>query len=266
MPGMGAIWGISVDSSNTEARQMARRSIPTDVQERILLQSRRRCCICFGLNRDALLKQGQIAHLDRDASNNAEDNLTFLCLAHHDMYDSPTSQSKNFTSKEVKSYRDELISFLNEELSRQISLTYEQGTADPIDGTYIRTGTIDSAELRILRLASRRFTYHVSGFAVWGDTSGWGQNTGELEFSGDLSNGRIVYIADVPWRAAEPPARRQHRITLVFRGDRLLVMEENGLGMHGMNVTFEGEYRKVSYVSPLLARKSLNRRLGLLDC
>src|SRR4051812_6015774 len=87
---------------------MARKPIPTDVQAAVLIKARRRCCICYGLYRDIAIKQGQIAHLDQDASNAAEDNLAFLCLAHHDEYDSTTRQSKNLTQAEVKAYRDEL--------------------------------------------------------------------------------------------------------------------------------------------------------------
>ncbi len=74
----------------------------------VLVLSRRRCCICFGLHRDVSIKQGQIAHLDQNPSNAAPDNLAFLCLSHHDQYDSKTSQSKNFTVSEVKLYRHEL--------------------------------------------------------------------------------------------------------------------------------------------------------------
>jgi hypothetical protein len=60
------------------------------------------------LHRDLAVKAGQIAHLDGDNSNSAADNLAFLCFEHHDQYDSKTSQSKNFTIKEVMAYRDEL--------------------------------------------------------------------------------------------------------------------------------------------------------------
>lgn len=87
---------------------MTRKPINKDIEAAILVESRRRCCICFGLNSDLNLKAGQIAHLDKDNSNNNYDNLAFLCLAHHDQYDSVTSQSKNFTIKEVKKYRDDL--------------------------------------------------------------------------------------------------------------------------------------------------------------
>lgn len=87
---------------------MARKPVPGDVQATVLIKARRRCCICYGLHRDIAIKQGQIAHLDQDASNAAEDNLAFLCLAHHDEYDSTTRQSKNLTQAEVKAYREEL--------------------------------------------------------------------------------------------------------------------------------------------------------------
>lgn len=74
----------------------------------VLTRSRRRCCICFGLHRDVEVKAGQIAHLNGDRSNSTIDNLAFLCLVHHDQYDSRTSQSKNLTVEEVRAYRTEL--------------------------------------------------------------------------------------------------------------------------------------------------------------
>jgi predicted transcriptional regulator len=88
---------------------MAKRKRPNQVTEtEVLTRSRRRCCICFGLSRDVEIKAGQIAHLDGNNSNNEADNLAFLCFEHHDQYDSTTSQSKNFTIREVKRYKEEL--------------------------------------------------------------------------------------------------------------------------------------------------------------
>lgn len=87
---------------------MVRKKIPDNIQKEVLVTSRRRCCICYGLNRDISIKKGQIAHLDGDNNNNKFDNLAFLCFDHHDEYDGKTSQSKNFTIKEVKKYRAEL--------------------------------------------------------------------------------------------------------------------------------------------------------------
>lgn len=89
-----------------------RRKIPEDVVTEVLTRSRRRCCLCYGLKRDSEIKQGQIAHLDQDNTNNRPDNLAFLCLVHHDQYDGRTSQSKGFTADEAKAYRDELYSHL----------------------------------------------------------------------------------------------------------------------------------------------------------
>jgi hypothetical protein len=78
----------------------------------VLAASRRRCCWCFALQRDDAQKRGQLAHLDRDPSNNSPDNLAFFCLEHHDQYDSRTSQSKGLTIDEAKRYRAELLAFV----------------------------------------------------------------------------------------------------------------------------------------------------------
>jgi hypothetical protein len=82
--------------------------IPPEVETAVLTKSARRCCLCYGLKGDSAIKKGQIAHLDRDKTNNNPDNLAFLCFDHHDGYDSKTSQSKNVTIKEAKHYRKKL--------------------------------------------------------------------------------------------------------------------------------------------------------------
>lgn len=89
-----------------------KKKIQQEVVADITTASRRRCCICFGLNQDNAEKKGQIAHLDQDASNNSPDNLAFLCLDHHDQYDSRPSQAKGLTIEEVKRYRTELLAFV----------------------------------------------------------------------------------------------------------------------------------------------------------
>jgi hypothetical protein len=81
-----------------------RRRIP-DAEVETLKRSGRRCCICFGLYGDLEIKRGQIAHLDRNPMDSSVDNLMFLCLEHHDQYDTRTSQSKGWTAKEAKYYR-----------------------------------------------------------------------------------------------------------------------------------------------------------------
>jgi hypothetical protein len=71
----------------------------------VLEKSGRRCCLYYGLYGDLEVKRGQIAHLDHNYQNNNIDNLAFLCLKHHDEYDSRTSQSKGWTITEAKRYR-----------------------------------------------------------------------------------------------------------------------------------------------------------------
>lgn len=87
---------------------MTRKAIPDDVQNSVLLKSRRRCCLCFWLSGIDEVVKGQIAHLDQDSSNADENNLVFLCYNHHDEYDGRTSTSKGIREGEVRKWRDEL--------------------------------------------------------------------------------------------------------------------------------------------------------------
>jgi hypothetical protein len=90
----------------------ARTHIPEHIQHRVLDRSRRRCALCVHFDNDWSQKEGQIAHLDRDPSNFAEDNLAFLCLPHHDDYDTKRRQTKNLTIPEAKTARDRLYAFI----------------------------------------------------------------------------------------------------------------------------------------------------------
>lgn len=85
-----------------------RKPIGGNVQSEVLVHSRRRCCLCAYLHGDFREKQGQIAHLDRNSASADLDNLVFLCLNHHDRYDSSTRQSKGLITEEVIRYRAKL--------------------------------------------------------------------------------------------------------------------------------------------------------------
>jgi hypothetical protein len=85
-----------------------RKLLPPETATLILVASRRRCCLCFGLHEDLSVKAGQIAHLNRDPSDSNPDNLAFMCLEHHDWFDSKTSQSKGPTVEEARHYREKL--------------------------------------------------------------------------------------------------------------------------------------------------------------
>ncbi len=80
---------------------VARRRIPESIQVGILIESRRRCAMCFHLHEDLTVKDGQLAHIDRDASNDAEGNVIFLCLIHHNQYDTKSSQAKGWLPAEL---------------------------------------------------------------------------------------------------------------------------------------------------------------------
>jgi hypothetical protein len=107
---------------------MAERKSPTpDVELFVLVASRRRCCICYGLNHDDTQKEGQIAHINRDPSDSTVENLAFMCLEHHNWYDSRTSQSKGPTVAEAKHYRD----LLYKEMSRRDEIEMK-GSDSPV--------------------------------------------------------------------------------------------------------------------------------------
>jgi hypothetical protein len=86
-----------------------RKKIPEAIETEVLLSSARRCALCYGLDGDLGRKKGQIAHIDQDSSNANENNLVYLCMDHHDEYDSTTSQTKNVTSRELTEYKQRLI-------------------------------------------------------------------------------------------------------------------------------------------------------------
>ena len=92
-----------------------RKTTSAKTEIHVLARSRHRCALCFGLCADSAVKQGQVAHIDRNPANLAFNNLVFLCLPHHDQYDSTTSQSKNFGAGEVRQYRGELDVHLRSE-------------------------------------------------------------------------------------------------------------------------------------------------------
>jgi hypothetical protein len=92
-----------------------RKAIGRSTEQEVLVLSKRRCCVCYALNSDAGEKKGQIAHLDSNAARSDFDNLVFLCLDHHDSYDSSSSQAKGLRPGEVREYRQDLYEFNSQE-------------------------------------------------------------------------------------------------------------------------------------------------------
>ena len=169
-----------------------RKAIPHEVQTEVLTSCRRRCAICYGLDRDTTIKQGQIAHLDDDSSNADLDNLVFLCLEHHDEFDSRRRQSKGLTVGEVRRFRDELHASLTAAFRREVNFG-KAGIVPPDDfsGEWLRSGDDedDSAEIEIQLVAPGRLK--ITGGALHGRTREDGPNHGELDFEATLS-GRVA--------------------------------------------------------------------------
>ena len=64
--------------------------------------------MCYGLRGTKEVKDGQIAHLDRDRTNPDVENLAYLCLDCHKMYDTKSNRVQGYTPGEVRYYRDQL--------------------------------------------------------------------------------------------------------------------------------------------------------------
>ena len=107
----------------------SRKRTPPKVETAILIKSARRCPLCFYLHGDLKEKPGQIAHLDQDPSNYAEDNLAFLCMVHHSLYDSKTKQHKNYTVREVKAARSKLYELVGK--GTHLTSTIGAGSGQP---------------------------------------------------------------------------------------------------------------------------------------
>lgn len=86
----------------------SRQQIPKELEAKVLLECARRCALCFQVDLDLGEKEGQIAHVDHNPANNKKENLAYLCLRHHSLYDSTTSQHKNYTPAELKEAREKL--------------------------------------------------------------------------------------------------------------------------------------------------------------
>lgn len=224
---------------------MARKSLTATTEEKVLTKCRRRCAICFGLNRDTHLKSGQIAHLDKDNQNHSEINLCFLCLEHHDEYDSRTSQRKGFTKKEVISYRRELHEAVGKSFAIEVHFgEINPPSRDPYAGNYIRINAgSDSAQIELTPVPDsvENFPrYFASGTALAGNYRDHGPNIGDLSLvvtmdeADELSGlGDVSHDDDI------------HEVRLSFEDGKMTVTEENYRGVYGAGVTFQGVYHKV---------------------
>jgi hypothetical protein len=68
--------------------------------------------MCFGLRGELTVKEGQLAHLDRNPAHSNAENLAFLCQDCHSVYDKKSNRVLGFTPDEVRHYRDRLYAAL----------------------------------------------------------------------------------------------------------------------------------------------------------
>ena len=139
-----------------------RKPIPKDVELRVLLASSRRCCLCFYLCDRKEVRKGQLAHLNHRAEDSSFENLLWLCLEHHDEFDGQTSQSKGFTEREVRAYRDRLY----EQIAAKAGQKNEHD--DPTSVELPSPGAnSDYDRIREELLKEKRFTFQPWRFPLW---------------------------------------------------------------------------------------------------
>lgn len=114
---------ILPDTVDPKPPHKKRKSIPIAIETAVLIRSRRRCCLCVFWEDDRLQKDGQIAHVDHDPSNCAEDNLAYLCLKHHNEYDSKQIQGKNISQQEIRHAQNELFRWAGEPSQNRFEVT-----------------------------------------------------------------------------------------------------------------------------------------------
>jgi hypothetical protein len=187
---------------------MTRKAVSDATQAKVLLKSRRRCCLCFWLNGEDEVKKGQLAHLDGDNENATEDNLAFLCLEHHDEYDSIPRLSKGLREQEVRKWREELYKEMEyrfrtiKKHSSAIALvrlvrTFEDENSDYYCAEF-RLKNTGEADLRSPVVSIRILDPFYAARPQW-DSKLQTHKMSMIESKGDLfePNGRIASVAPV---------------------------------------------------------------------
>jgi len=209
----------------------------TDIEAEVLLRSRRRCALCFGLDENTNTRRGQIAHLNKDRNDNRFENLAFLCFDHHDEFDGQTSQSKNITRKEIIRYRTDLYQQAESgKLSNPDDVTNLLSNIPT--GVFARKSGLDGgANVSIFQTRRNwdgRPVYQILGQSFEGVKREAGPNMGFFSFETVESLLEPISFHDGDYHA-----------TLEFADGFLSIEEENSCGHFGMGVYFEGEYSEI---------------------
>lgn len=146
---------------------MTRQRVSSSDAGTVLQQLGRRCALCFGLHWNEDVKHGQIAHINWDSRDSRPANLTFLCLEHHDQYDTRHSQSKGFTPRELRTYTEMLRRHIRRKRQELRAGPSPQGQSpetplilDDLKVTSVTSGSIlESLENVSARLSGRPLVY-----------------------------------------------------------------------------------------------------------
>ena len=90
-----------------------RKRFSKQVESAVLMASRRRCALCFGIDGDTTEKDGQIAHV-QDPADSSLENAAWLCSRHHARYDAKSRQTKGYTPAELREYRTQLVQYVSQ--------------------------------------------------------------------------------------------------------------------------------------------------------
>jgi len=221
----------------TQELQLAMRpKVPSNIEGQLLLGCRRRCAICYGLDRDSREKHGQIAHLDHNPSNNKIENLAFLCLEHHDQYDVVPSQSKRLTKTEVMVFKAELEDDLAAALAAPFVLNARLGLDFDTEpggwaGVYRAEAGEAVAELEVQDDGAGH--YGVKGIAFHGIRRALGPNIGELEAVGQVEGDCLIATTG------------SYTLRLRPATGGVVGEETPSSGLFGMGVSFAMLYKKL---------------------
>jgi hypothetical protein len=156
-------------------------------ETKVLTMSRRRCCICFALEANDTIQPGQLAHLNRDPSRSTPDSLVFLCLRHHDQYDTRTSQSKGLTEAEVRQYRDELYRALRQRFGSRPFQSLEGSCPDERRSVTFAVAFPSTPIVLVTPISDKPCSYALSSVSTLGFTvniwSTQGEPVGDVSFN-----------------------------------------------------------------------------------
>lgn len=242
-----------------------RKKIPKIIETNVLLKSRRRCCACFFLNGDNDTHKGQIAHLDGNSSNYNEDNLAFLCLYHHDEYDSQTSQSKGITIEEIKQYRNQLYDTFQNAQHKNNDAEIERIVGKLMDRSYLVKGkshTLLSIFLDTAKELASGCSLAYYGvllqdyFGIQG-TSGWAGLRKTLGFEASKIFGELIILG--LWRHAPGTNQKEELYCLSDIG--LEVAQRLDIEINHTPERSSSVERKGDYLKALLAELEYNKKL-----